>query len=121
MNQCVVVILMPLKGSLHVCSDGVIAYYWIRFSVPPESMELLIKVTEDRVLETLRRGVRQEGKRSIQSFTITDITASSNTHTHTPTCLPLSNKQSLNISQSFYYNSHFSHNSVYSPIHTFYF
>ncbi|MCJ8740324.1 hypothetical protein PDJAM_G00057610 [Pangasius djambal] len=57
-------------------SDGVIAYHWIRFDVPPEDVELLPKLTPDRVLETLRRGVRQEGKRSMQAFTITDITAS---------------------------------------------
>ncbi|XP_060753667.1 suppressor of tumorigenicity 14 protein isoform X2 [Neoarius graeffei] len=57
-------------------SDGVIAYYWIRFTVPPKDMELVTKVTEERVLETLRRGVRQEGRRSIQGFFITSITAS---------------------------------------------
>ncbi|XP_017346778.1 suppressor of tumorigenicity 14 protein isoform X1 [Ictalurus punctatus] len=56
--------------------DGVTAYHWIRFDVPPADMELLPKLTADRVLETLRRGVRQEGKRSMQTFTITDITAS---------------------------------------------
>ncbi|KAM9468577.1 suppressor of tumorigenicity 14 protein homolog isoform 2-T2 [Clarias gariepinus] len=57
-------------------SDGVIAYHWIRFDVPPESMTILNKLTADRVLDTLRRGVRQEGTRSMQPFTITGITAS---------------------------------------------
>lgn len=83
MNRCVVVILTLLKVSPHVCRDGVTAYHWIRFDVPPADMELLPRLTADRVLETLRRGVRQEGKRSMQTFTITDITASSNTHTRT--------------------------------------
>lgn len=58
------------------CSDGVIAYHWIRFDVPSGEMEQLVKLTEERVLEVLRRGVRQEGKRSMQTFTITDITVS---------------------------------------------
>ncbi|KAK3531475.1 hypothetical protein QTP70_022104, partial [Hemibagrus guttatus] len=57
-------------------SDGVIAYHWIRFDIPSVDVALLPKLTEERVLETLRRGVRQEGKRSMQAFTITDITAS---------------------------------------------
>ncbi|TSK49693.1 Suppressor of tumorigenicity 14 protein [Bagarius yarrelli] len=57
-------------------SDGVIAYHWIRFDVPPKDMEVLPKLTENHVLETLRREVRKEGKRSMQTFTITDITAS---------------------------------------------
>ncbi|KAI4901401.1 hypothetical protein NFI96_025513 [Prochilodus magdalenae] len=57
-------------------SDGVFAYHWTRFVVPPTELELLPRLTEERVLDVLRRGVRQEGKRSMQSFTITDITAS---------------------------------------------
>lgn len=57
-------------------SDGLIAYHWTRFVVPPTELEMLPMLTEERVLELLRRGIRQEGKRSSQSFTITDITAS---------------------------------------------
>lgn len=75
--------LTPVKVSPRVCSDGVMAYYWIRFDIPPEEMMQLTRLSEDRVLETLRRGVRQEGKRSTQAFTITDITASGNMRTHT--------------------------------------
>ncbi|XP_072547053.1 suppressor of tumorigenicity 14 protein homolog [Salminus brasiliensis] len=57
-------------------SDGLIAYHWTQFVVPPKELEILPKLTEERVLDVLRRGIRQEGKRSLQSFTITDITAS---------------------------------------------
>ncbi|XP_046718180.1 suppressor of tumorigenicity 14 protein homolog isoform X1 [Silurus meridionalis] len=64
------------KSVISAFSDGLIAYHWIRFDIPPEQSELIPKLTADRVLETLRRGVRQEGKRSIQAFTIINITAS---------------------------------------------
>ncbi|XP_017574827.1 suppressor of tumorigenicity 14 protein homolog [Pygocentrus nattereri] len=57
-------------------SDGVFAYHWTRFVVPPSESEVVPKLTEERVLDVLRRGIRQEGKRSMQPFTITDITAS---------------------------------------------
>uniref|UniRef100_W5KUB8 ST14 transmembrane serine protease matriptase n=1 Tax=Astyanax mexicanus TaxID=7994 RepID=W5KUB8_ASTMX len=54
-------------------SDELIAYHWTRFVVPPTELEMLPMLTEERVLDVLRRGIRQEG-RSLQSFTITDIT-----------------------------------------------
>ncbi|XP_066517439.1 suppressor of tumorigenicity 14 protein homolog [Hoplias malabaricus] len=57
-------------------SDGLQAYHWTQFVVPPSDLVALPKLTEERVLDVLRRGIRQEGKRSMQSFTITDITAS---------------------------------------------
>lgn len=57
-------------------SDGVFGYYWTRFDVPPSEAEMLPKLTEERILEALRRGIRQEARSTTQSFTITNITTS---------------------------------------------
>ncbi|XP_076832336.1 suppressor of tumorigenicity 14 protein homolog [Brachyhypopomus gauderio] len=58
-------------------SDGTLAYHWTRFVVPPADKAMLPKLTEQLVLDVLRRGIRMEGKRSsVQPFTITDVTAS---------------------------------------------
>ncbi|XP_062872681.1 suppressor of tumorigenicity 14 protein [Trichomycterus rosablanca] len=64
------------KSVVSAFSDGVIAYYWTRFDLPPKDLDLMPKLSEVRVLDALRKGIRQEGKRSMQSFTITNITAS---------------------------------------------
>ncbi|XP_060744494.1 suppressor of tumorigenicity 14 protein homolog [Tachysurus vachellii] len=64
------------RSVISAFSNGVVAYHWIRFDFPSSDLELLPKLTEERLLENLRRGVRLEGKRSMQAFTITDVTAS---------------------------------------------
>ncbi|KAK1786331.1 hypothetical protein P4O66_018035, partial [Electrophorus voltai] len=65
------------KSVISAFSDGVLAYHWTRFVVPPADKAILPKLTEVLVLDVLRRGIRMEGKRSsVQPFTITDVTAS---------------------------------------------
>lgn len=65
------------KSVVTAFSEGIIAYYWSQFDVPPEDLDIFPEISEERVLETLE-GVINE-KRSSQNpsaFTISEVTAS---------------------------------------------
>lgn len=56
-------------------SEGVIAYYWSQFDIPVNDLEILPEFSEERVLDTLEKGILE--KRSIQgSVRIVEVTAS---------------------------------------------
>uniref|UniRef100_A0A672M8B6 Suppressor of tumorigenicity 14 protein homolog n=1 Tax=Sinocyclocheilus grahami TaxID=75366 RepID=A0A672M8B6_SINGR len=58
-------------------ADGTLAYHWSQFDIPETDQEIVPELSEDRVVEALRRGIRQGGKRvgSVE-VTTSDITAS---------------------------------------------
>ncbi|XP_051521960.1 suppressor of tumorigenicity 14 protein homolog isoform X1 [Myxocyprinus asiaticus] len=65
------------KSVITAFSEGV-AYHWTQFDIPLEDQELLPEMTEERVVEALRRNIRQEGRLvGNVAVTATDITASS--------------------------------------------
>ncbi|XP_061071970.1 suppressor of tumorigenicity 14 protein homolog isoform X1 [Conger conger] len=64
------------KSVVSAFSEGVMAYHWTRFEIPADDLEELPQFTEERVIQVLRSGIRQEGKRSAQVLIIKDITAS---------------------------------------------
>ncbi|XP_070767467.1 suppressor of tumorigenicity 14 protein homolog [Enoplosus armatus] len=58
-------------------SEGVIAYYWSQFDIPVEDLEIVPEFSEERVLETLESGIKEQ--RSVASrnnIKISEITAS---------------------------------------------
>ncbi|KAI2656410.1 hypothetical protein H4Q32_013338 [Labeo rohita] len=65
------------KSVVTAFSEGTLAYHWSQFDIPETDQEIVPELTEDRVVEALRRSVRQEGKR-VGSVAVTDsdITAS---------------------------------------------
>lgn len=65
------------KSVITAFSEGTIAYHWSQFDVPEMDQEMVPQVSEERVVEALRRSIRQEGRRVGKvAVTITDITAS---------------------------------------------
>ncbi|KAJ8289762.1 hypothetical protein GJAV_G00005060 [Gymnothorax javanicus] len=64
------------KSVISAFSEGVMAYHWTRFDIPASDLEDLPEFTEERVIQVLRSGIRQEGKRSAQTLIIRDVTAS---------------------------------------------
>lgn len=59
------------------CSDGLMAYHWSQFNIPETKQEFVPLLTEERVVEALRRSMRAEGRRTgIIAVTDKDITAS---------------------------------------------
>uniref|UniRef100_A0A672M5I0 Suppressor of tumorigenicity 14 protein homolog n=1 Tax=Sinocyclocheilus grahami TaxID=75366 RepID=A0A672M5I0_SINGR len=69
---------MSTLHHLCICSEGTLAYHWSQFDIPETDQEIVPELSEDRVVEALRRGIRQGGKRvgSVE-VTTSDITASS--------------------------------------------
>ncbi|XP_068180738.1 suppressor of tumorigenicity 14 protein homolog isoform X2 [Antennarius striatus] len=58
-------------------SEGVLAYYWCQFDVPPTDLEVLPEMSEERVLETLENGIKATRSVSSQKdIQITEITLS---------------------------------------------
>lgn len=66
----------PSFKSLSLSSEGVLAYYWTQFDIPATDLEMLPEFSEERVLEVLWNGIREQGKRSGQSLHISQVTAS---------------------------------------------
>uniref|UniRef100_A0A672M8G9 Suppressor of tumorigenicity 14 protein homolog n=1 Tax=Sinocyclocheilus grahami TaxID=75366 RepID=A0A672M8G9_SINGR len=68
---------MSTLHHLCICSEGTLAYHWSQFDIPETDQEIVPELSEDRVVEALRRGIRQGGKRvgSVE-VTTSDITAS---------------------------------------------
>lgn len=60
-----------------ICSEGTLAYHWSQFDIPERDKEIVPELTEERVVEALRRSFRQEGKRVGDILvTASNITAS---------------------------------------------
>ncbi|XP_070690743.1 suppressor of tumorigenicity 14 protein homolog [Pempheris klunzingeri] len=58
-------------------SEGVIAYYWSQFDIPVEDLEILPELSEERVLEALENGIKQQRiLASRKDIKISEITAS---------------------------------------------
>ncbi|XP_039972916.1 suppressor of tumorigenicity 14 protein homolog [Xiphias gladius] len=58
-------------------SEGVIAYYWSQFDIPVEDLEVVPEFSEERVLETLENGIKeQRGITSRRDIKISEVTAS---------------------------------------------
>uniref|UniRef100_A0A3P8VDY0 ST14 transmembrane serine protease matriptase n=1 Tax=Cynoglossus semilaevis TaxID=244447 RepID=A0A3P8VDY0_CYNSE len=53
--------------------EGVIAYYWSQFDIPPEDLDVLPEFSEERVLEVLESGLKAQRFSSIH---ITEVTTS---------------------------------------------
>ncbi|TRY91359.1 hypothetical protein DNTS_026252 [Danionella cerebrum] len=66
------------KSVITAFSEGTTAYHWSQFDVPELDQELVAELTEELVVEALRRSIRQEGKRfGNVAVSNSDITASS--------------------------------------------
>uniref|UniRef100_A0A671Q2K7 Suppressor of tumorigenicity 14 protein-like n=1 Tax=Sinocyclocheilus anshuiensis TaxID=1608454 RepID=A0A671Q2K7_9TELE len=65
------------KSVITAFSEGTLAYHWSQFDIPETDQEIVPELSEDRVVEALRRGIRQGGKKigSVE-VTTSDITAS---------------------------------------------
>lgn len=57
-------------------SEGIKAYHWAQFDIPAGELEILPEVSEERMMKILRSNVRQQGKNSQQTLTVTDVTVS---------------------------------------------
>ncbi|XP_043114723.1 suppressor of tumorigenicity 14 protein homolog isoform X2 [Puntigrus tetrazona] len=65
------------KSVITAFSEGTLAYHWSQFDIPEADQEIALELTEDRVVEALRKSIRQEGKRVGNiAVTSSDITAS---------------------------------------------
>ncbi|XP_048017847.1 suppressor of tumorigenicity 14 protein homolog [Megalobrama amblycephala] len=66
------------KSVITAFSEGTLAYHWSQFDVPETDMEIVPELTEQRVIESLQKSIRQEGKRfGSVAVSSSDITASS--------------------------------------------
>uniref|UniRef100_A0A8C1XSL0 Zmp:0000001114 n=2 Tax=Cyprinus carpio TaxID=7962 RepID=A0A8C1XSL0_CYPCA len=66
------------KSVITAFSEGTLAYHWSQFDIPERDKEIVPELTEERVVEALRRSFRQEGKRVGDILvTASNITASS--------------------------------------------
>uniref|UniRef100_A0A672MAD0 Suppressor of tumorigenicity 14 protein homolog n=1 Tax=Sinocyclocheilus grahami TaxID=75366 RepID=A0A672MAD0_SINGR len=59
---------MSTLHHLCICSEGTLAYHWSQFDIPETDQEIVPELSEDRVVEALRRGIRQGGKRLFLLF-----------------------------------------------------
>lgn len=63
------------------CSEGVIAYYWSQFDIPVDDLDILPDFSEERVLETLENGIKeQRSMGSKKNIKISEVTASCRYH-----------------------------------------
>ncbi|KAE8288664.1 Suppressor of tumorigenicity 14 protein-like protein [Larimichthys crocea] len=58
------------KSVVTAFSEGVIAYYWSQFDIPVEDLEIVPEFAEERMLEALENGFKQ------QQFKISDVSGS---------------------------------------------
>lgn len=73
--------LPTLHPFLTCTSEGVIAYYWSQFDIPVEDLEVVPEFSEERVLETLENGIKeQRGITSRRDIKISEVTASCRYH-----------------------------------------
>ncbi|CAL8248740.1 unnamed protein product [Lota lota] len=64
------------KSVITAFSEGVIAYHWTQFDIPPEHLEVLPEFTEELIQKKLWAGVQAHGRLSRQNIQIREITAS---------------------------------------------
>ncbi|KAA0702234.1 Suppressor of tumorigenicity 14 protein -like protein [Triplophysa tibetana] len=65
------------KSVISAFSEGLMAYHWTQFDIPETEQEVELELTEDRVVEALRRSIRAERSRTgTIAVTDKDITAS---------------------------------------------
>ncbi|KAJ3598041.1 hypothetical protein NHX12_001555 [Muraenolepis orangiensis] len=64
------------KSVVTAFSEGVVAYYWTQFNIPPEDLEVLPEFAEDFIQDTLWTEVQQYGRQSRKNILITEVTAS---------------------------------------------
>ncbi|XP_055019853.1 LOW QUALITY PROTEIN: suppressor of tumorigenicity 14 protein homolog [Boleophthalmus pectinirostris] len=64
------------KSVVTAFSEGVIAYYWSQFDIPPEDLEVVPEFSEERVLETLEAGIKETRTVPPSAIKIREITAS---------------------------------------------
>ena len=57
-------------------SEGVVAYHWTQFDIPPSDLEVLPEFTEELIQEKLWTGVQEHGRKSRQNIQIKEVTAS---------------------------------------------
>ncbi|KAJ0000287.1 hypothetical protein NQD34_012129 [Periophthalmus magnuspinnatus] len=57
-------------------SEGVIAYYWSQFDIPPDNLEVVPEFSEERVLEVLEAGIQKARSLQPTAINIHEITAS---------------------------------------------
>lgn len=58
-------------------SEGVIAYFWSQFDIPVEELEIVPEFSEERVLEALENGLKEQ---RLVSLKIIEVTASRRCH-----------------------------------------
>jgi hypothetical protein len=118
-------------------SEGVVAYHWTQFDIPPSDLEVLPEFTEELIQEKLWTGVQEHGRKSRQNIQIKEVTASceyrglagslahsvtlshtrfSHTHTHSGA---RSLFHSLTHSHIRFYHFHFSQTYTNSGAHSF--
>lgn len=62
-------------------SEGVIAYYWSQFDIPVEDLEIVPEFSEERVLEVLESGLKEQRRTaSRRDIKISEVTASCRYH-----------------------------------------
>ncbi|XP_068592623.1 suppressor of tumorigenicity 14 protein homolog [Cebidichthys violaceus] len=65
------------KSVVSAFSEGVKAYYWSQFDIPVEDLEVVPEFSEERVLETLENGLKEQRSMGSDSdIKITEVTAS---------------------------------------------
>ncbi|XP_022617673.1 suppressor of tumorigenicity 14 protein homolog [Seriola dumerili] len=65
------------KSVVTAFSEGVKAYYWSQFDIPYEDLDILPEFSEERVLEALERGIKeQRSVASLSDVKISEVTAS---------------------------------------------
>ncbi|XP_059920240.1 suppressor of tumorigenicity 14 protein homolog [Gadus macrocephalus] len=64
------------KSVITAFSEGVVAYHWTQFDIPPSDLEVLPEFTEELIQEKLWTGVQEHGRKSRQNIQIKEVTAS---------------------------------------------
>ncbi|KAL0984999.1 hypothetical protein UPYG_G00151650 [Umbra pygmaea] len=64
------------KSVVTAFSEGVLAYYWILFDIPATDLEILPQFSEYRVLDVMKKSLKELGKRSGQHLQISNFTVS---------------------------------------------
>ncbi|XP_041843163.1 suppressor of tumorigenicity 14 protein homolog isoform X2 [Melanotaenia boesemani] len=65
------------KSTVTAFSEGVMAYYWSQFDIPPSDLEIVPEFSEERILDALEGGIKDQRMRfSSSGIQITEVTAS---------------------------------------------
>ncbi|KAJ8005317.1 hypothetical protein DPEC_G00145370 [Dallia pectoralis] len=63
------------KSVVTAFSEGVLAYYWIMFDIPAKDLEILPQFSEYRILDVMKKNLKEPGMRSGQHLQISRVTA----------------------------------------------